>query len=74
MNKPHIAVFGTGSDVGKSIIAAGICRYLKDHGQHVAPFKAQNMSNNSGITPEGWRSAGPRSFRRKRPASFPMSI
>ncbi len=53
MNKPHIAVFGTGSDVGKSIIAAGICRYLKDHGQHVAPFKAQNMSNNSGITPEG---------------------
>jgi adenosylcobyric acid synthase len=53
MNRSHIAVFGTGSDVGKSIIAAGICRYLKDHGQHVAPFKAQNMSNNSGITPEG---------------------
>jgi adenosylcobyric acid synthase len=53
MNKPHLAVFGTGSDVGKSIIAAGICRYLSDHGQRVAPFKAQNMSNNSGITPEG---------------------
>ncbi|MCF8074578.1 MAG: cobyric acid synthase [Desulfotignum sp.] len=53
MNAPHIAVLGTGSDVGKSIIAAGICRYLADKGQRVVPFKAQNMSNNSGITPEG---------------------
>jgi adenosylcobyric acid synthase len=53
MNAPNIAVLGTGSDVGKSIIAAGICRYLADKGQRVAPFKAQNMSNNSGITPEG---------------------
>lgn len=53
MKRPHIAVLGTGSDVGKSIIAAGICRYLSDKGQQVAPFKAQNMSNNSGITPEG---------------------
>ncbi|HSL61642.1 MAG TPA: cobyric acid synthase, partial [Desulfotignum sp.] len=53
MSPPHIAVLGTGSDVGKSIIAAGICRYLADKGQKVAPFKAQNMSNNSGITPEG---------------------
>ncbi|MEX1298818.1 MAG: cobyric acid synthase, partial [Desulfotignum sp.] len=53
MNRPHIAVLGTGSDVGKSIITAGLCRYLKDSGQRVAPFKAQNMSNNSGITPEG---------------------
>ncbi|HKL01942.1 MAG TPA: cobyric acid synthase [Desulfotignum sp.] len=53
MKKPHIAVLGTGSDVGKSVVAAGICRYLADQGQTVAPFKAQNMSNNSGITPEG---------------------
>ncbi len=53
MKKKHIAVLGTGSDVGKSIVAAGICRYLADQGQAVAPFKAQNMSNNSGITPEG---------------------
>ena len=54
MNKlKPIAVFGTGSDVGKSIVGAAICRSLADKGVHVAPFKAQNMSNNSGITPEG---------------------
>ncbi|OQY13315.1 MAG: cobyric acid synthase CobQ [Desulfobacteraceae bacterium 4572_19] len=48
-----IAVLGTGSDVGKSIIATAICRYLKQKGLKVAPYKAQNMSNNSGVTPEG---------------------
>lgn len=51
--KKNIAVLGTGSDVGKSVIAAGICRCLADRTIQVAPFKAQNMSNNSGITPEG---------------------
>ncbi|MFO7886590.1 MAG: cobyric acid synthase [Desulfobacteraceae bacterium] len=51
--KKCIAVFGTGSDVGKSIVAAAICRSLSDRGIRVAPFKSQNMSNNSGVTPEG---------------------
>jgi adenosylcobyric acid synthase len=53
VKKKNIAVLGTGSDVGKSIVAAAICKSLSDRGQTVAPYKAQNMSNNSGITPEG---------------------
>ncbi len=53
MRKKNIAVLGTGSDVGKSIVAAAICRSLADKGIKVAPFKSQNMSNNSGITLEG---------------------
>ena len=48
-----ILVAGTTSDAGKSVVTAGICRWLARQGVSVAPFKAQNMSNNSMVTADG---------------------
>ena len=44
---------GTGSDVGKSLIVAGLCRALRNRGLRVRPFKPQNMSNNAAATADG---------------------
>ena len=48
-----ISVLGTASDVGKSLVSVGLCRLLADAVFDVAPFKAQNMANQAGVTSDG---------------------
>ncbi|WP_300161284.1 cobyric acid synthase [Solidesulfovibrio sp.] len=50
---PALMVQATGSNAGKSVLCAGICRALARSGLRVAPFKSQNMSLNSGVTADG---------------------
>ncbi|WP_433516642.1 cobyric acid synthase [Nonomuraea sp. CA-143628] len=53
MKSGALLVAGTTSDAGKSVVTAGICRWLARKGVRVAPFKAQNMSLNSYVTADG---------------------
>jgi adenosylcobyric acid synthase len=53
MTRRPIMIMGCTSDAGKSLLVAALCRAYADRGLHVAPFKAQNMSNNAAVTPDG---------------------
>jgi adenosylcobyric acid synthase len=53
MPRTPIMIQGCSSDAGKSFLVAALCRLYSNRGLRVAPFKAQNMSNNAAVTPEG---------------------
>ena len=50
---PSIMIQGAGSNVGKSVLVAGLCRHFANAGLSVRPFKPQNMSNNAAVTLDG---------------------
>jgi adenosylcobyric acid synthase len=73
MTAKAIMFLGTGSDVGKSLVVAGLARAFANRGLRVAPFKPQNMSNNAAVTADGGE-IGRAQALQARAARIPASV